>query len=116
MIAAEDNCVIVGRSADYILKDNPNLIKIFLYAPLKYRISKVQEMYNDSYKNAKKHIMDSDKSRSSYYEIISNQSWGNKENYDLCINCQYGNDIIVEMICNYVKSVKSLNTIDKSKN
>lgn len=116
LIAAEDNCVIVGRSADYILKDNPNLIKIFLYAPLKYRISKVQEMYNDSYKNAKKHIMDSDKSRSSYYEIISNQSWGNKENYDLCINCQYGNDIIVEMICNYVKSVKALNTIDKSKN
>lgn len=106
LIASEDNCVIVGRASDYILKDNPNLIKIFLYAPLEYRINKVKEMYHDTYKEAKKHVLDSDKSRASYYEVISNQSWGQKENYDLCLNCEIGNDKIVEVICEYIKHKK----------
>lgn len=106
LIASEDNCVIVGRASDYILKDNPNLIKIFLYAPLEYRINKVKEMYHDTYKDAKKHVLDSDKSRASYYEVISNQSWGQKENYDLCLNCEIGNDKIVEVICEYIKHKK----------
>ena len=106
LIASEDNCVIVGRGSDYILRDNPNLIKIFLYAPLEYRIKKVKEMYNDTYKDAKKHVLDSDKSRASYYEVISNQSWGKKENYDLCINCEIGNDKIVKVICEYIENKK----------
>ena len=78
LIASEDSCVIVGRSSDYILKDNPNLVRVFLYAPLEYRINKVEEMYNDTYQEAKKHVLDSDKSRASYYEVISNLSWGKK--------------------------------------
>lgn len=104
LIAAEDNCVIVGRGSDYILKDEPNLIRVFLYAPLEYRINKVKEMYNDTYKEAKKHVLDSDKSRSSYYEVISNRPWGKKENYDLCLNCEIGNDAIVKVICEYVQN------------
>lgn len=104
LIASEDNCVIVGRGSDYILKDNPNLIRVFLYAPLEYRINKVKEMYNDTYKEAKKHVLDSDKSRSSYYEVISNQPWGKKENYDLCLNCEIGNDAIVKVICEYIQN------------
>lgn len=103
-IASEGDCVIVGRASDYILRDNPNLIKVFLYAPLEYRIKKVQEMYKDSYKTAKKHVLDSDKSRASYYEVISNQTWGNKENYDLCLNCEMGNDTIIKIICEYIQN------------
>ena len=102
-ISREDDCVIVGRASDYILKDNPNLLKIFLYAPLEYRINKVQEMYKDTYQEAKKHVLDSDKSRSSYYEVISNQKWGNVSNYDLCLNCEIGNQKIVDIICSYIK-------------
>lgn len=102
LIAAEDRCVIVGRASDYILKDNPNLIKIFLYAPLEYRINKVKEIYKDSDRKAKKYVSASDKSRASYYEVISNQTWGNKENYDLCLNCEMGNDAIVKIICEYI--------------
>ena len=102
-IAREDDCVIVGRASDYILKDNPNLLKIFLYAPLEYRINKVQEMYKDTYQETKKHVLDSDKSRSSYYEVISNQKWGNVSNYDLCLNCEIGNQKIVDIICSYIK-------------
>jgi len=81
MIASNEDCVIVGRCADYILKDNANLIKIFLYAPIEYRIDKVKEMYKDTYKEAKKHVNQSDKSRASYYEVIANRKWGYKENY-----------------------------------
>ena len=62
-IANEGNCVIVGRAADYILKDNPNLIKVFLYAPLEYKINKIKEIYNDTEKEAKKYIAKSDKAR-----------------------------------------------------
>lgn len=102
-IAKEQDCVIVGRSADYILKDNPKLIKIFLYAPMEYRINKIKEMYNDTYNEAKKHIEKSDKSRASYYEVISNQTWGKTQNYDLCIDCSIGNDLVVKFICEYIK-------------
>ena len=103
MIAAKENCVIVGRSSDYILKDNPNLIKIFLYAPIEYRINKVKEMYKDTYNEAKKHINKSDKSRASYYEVIANRKWGDKENYDICLDCSIGNDKIVNIICDYIR-------------
>lgn len=102
-ISSEENCIIVGRRADYILKDNSNLIRIFLYAPLEYRINKVKEMYNDTYKEAKKHVLDSDKSRSSYYEVITNESWENRENYDLCLNCEIGSDKAVDIICDYIE-------------
>lgn len=74
LISSKNNCVIVGRCADYILKDNPNLVKVFLYAPSEYRINKIRKMYNDTYTDAQKHVIRSDKSRASYYEIIANKS------------------------------------------
>lgn len=101
-IAKQEDAVIVGRAADYILKDNPNLVKVFLYAPIEYRINKVKEIYKDNEKDAKKYILTSDKSRKSYYEVITNQSWGDKSNYDLCLNCEIGNDTIIKIICDYV--------------
>lgn len=112
-IASKENCVIVGRGADYILKDNTNLIKIFLYAPLEYRINKVKEMYNDTYKEAKKHVNDSDKSRATYYEVITNQQWGNMTNYDLCLNCEIGNEKAVNIICDYIEKRNLNKQIDK---
>lgn len=104
-IASKENCIIVGRGADYILKDNPYLIKIFLYAPKTYRINKIKEMYNDTYDEAKKHVLKSDKSRASYYEVITNQKWGDKENYDLCLNCKIGTQKTVNIICNYIQNL-----------
>lgn len=103
-IANDGNCVIVGRAADYILRDNPNLVKIFLYAPLDYRINKIKEIYEDDDKTAEKYAVNSDKARANYYELISNQVWGNKENYDFCIDCRLGNDKVVSIICDYILS------------
>jgi putative MATE family efflux protein len=103
-IAKEKDCVIVGRAADYILKDNPKIIKIFLYAPAEYKIKNIKSNYKDNDKDAIKNIKKSTKSRALYYEFISNQSWGMKENYDLCLNCDCGNEAIIKTICDYVKN------------
>ena len=81
-----------------------NLIKIFLYAPEQYKIETIKRLYNDNDSTAKSYIKKSDKARSTYYEVISNQIWGNKNNYDICLDCQIGNDEIVKIICNYVKN------------
>ncbi len=103
-IAKKEDCVIVGRAADYILKDNPRLIKVFLYAPMNYKIKNIKKNYNDTEKLAEKNSIKSTKSRAMYYELISNQTWGMKENYDLCLNCESGNDVIVKTICEYAKN------------
>ena len=108
-IAENEDAVIVGRGADYILGEKENLVKIFLYAPIEYRIKKVQDMYKDSYEEARKHVINSDKSRKSYYEVITNKEWGNVQNYDLCLNCNIGNEKIVNIICSYVKERTSKN-------
>ena len=103
-IANEKDAVIIGRCADYILKDNTNLIKIFIYAPIDYRIKNVMKNYGDNVKEAKKHILNSDESRSNYYSAIANKTWGQKDNYDLCIDARIGNDNVVKIICDYVKN------------
>lgn len=108
-IALKENCVIVGRGADYILKDSPHIIRIFLYAPQEYRINKIKEMYNDTYEEAKKHVLNSDKSRANYYEVITNQKWGSRENYDLCLNCEIGTKKAVNVICDYIEKVRRVN-------
>ena len=74
-IAEHGSCVIVGRAADYVLKDNKNLIKIFIYANEKYKIKKLQEMYGDNEKEALKNMHKSDKNRASYYKLISGKTW-----------------------------------------
>ena len=104
-IAKKGNCVIVGRATDYILKEDEKLVRIFLYAPLEYRLNKVMEIYHDSHEDALRYIHKSDHSRKSYYEVISNKTWGDKSNYDLCLDCKLGNETIKDIICNYVKSL-----------
>ena len=60
--------------------------------------------YHDSEKEAKKHILESNKARSTYYSVIANQTWGDKSNYDICLDSKIGNDNVVKIICNYVKN------------
>ena len=103
-IANISNAVIIGRSADYILRENKNLIKIFIYASMDYKIENVMKNYGDNEKQAKNHILDSDKSRSNYYSAIANRNWGDKNNYNLCIDARIGNENVVKIICDYVKN------------
>lgn len=103
-IAEQGSAVIVGRSADYILRNDHNLVKIFIYAPMDYKIKNIMNNYKDNEKNARKNILRSNKLRAKYYSIIANQTWGDKNNYDLCIDSSIGNENVVKIICTYVKS------------
>ncbi len=103
-IASKGSCVIVGRAADYVLRDNKNVIRIFIYAPLDYRVDSVVEMYGDTKIEAKKNINRTDKHRASYYKLISNKTFGDVNNYDLCIDSSIGVDKTVEVICAFIKN------------
>ena len=103
-IANNGSAVIVGRCADYILKDNDALVKIFIYANIDYRIQNIMKNYQDNEKQAKKHIIESDKSRAAYYSAIANSTWGDKNNYDLCIDAKIGNENVVKIICDYINN------------
>lgn len=102
-IADAGSCVIIGRSADYVLRHYPNVIRIFIYAPKSYREKKVMEMYGDSSEAAKKSIARSDAARSAYYKSISGQEWGNPHGYELCIDASVGEEAAADMICSYIR-------------
>lgn len=101
-IASQGSCVIVGRAADYVLREQPKLIRIFIHAPEKYRVQKVMEVYGDSQKDAEKNIRHSDEARATYYHSISGLHWGDAHNYDLSIDSSIGIDQCAEIICNYI--------------
>ncbi len=103
MIASKGSCVLVGRAADYVLRNNPDLIKVFIYANLDYKIANVMKMYGDTKEKAKKNVLKSDKNRASYYEIISGQKWNDPQNYDICLDASLGKEKTAEIICEYVK-------------
>lgn len=88
-MARRSDCVIIGRCADYILKDY-NPFKIFVYADMDSKIERCKrnasENENLSDKELKHKILEIDKNRSKYYEFITDKKWGDKRNYDLCIN------------------------------
>ena len=104
-IAEQGTCVLVGRAADYVLQDYKNLIKIFIYAPKDYRVKNVMKMYKDTEKEAIKNVEKSDKNRASYYKIISGKTWGDVNNYNLCIDSSIGKEKTADIICEYVSKI-----------
>lgn len=102
-IADFGSCVIVGRAADYVLSDYPDVVRIFIYAPKEYRVKKVMEMYGDTEEAGRKSIAQSDAARSAYYNSISGGEWGNPHGYHLCIDSSCGVDAAVNIICDYIK-------------
>lgn len=105
-IADQGSCIIVGRAADYVLRDYDNVIRIFIYANYDYKIKRIMELYNDTYEEAKKYIKRSDEKRSSYYNNISNLTWGDKNNYELLIDSSIGINETVDLIYTYINNRK----------
>lgn len=85
-IAQQGNCVFVGRCADYILRNHPNCVNIFLHSNLEDRIARVVKEQNVSEAEAKKIINRADKKRRSYYNYYTNKEWGAVSNYDITLN------------------------------
>ncbi len=84
--ADEGNCVFVGRTADYVLRDYKNVINIFITANIDDRIKAVCHRRNIDRATARKFITNGEESRASYYEYYTGKKWGHSESYDLCIN------------------------------
>lgn len=107
-VAAKENSVIVGRCSDYILEDadDINLINVFIYAPLEFRIKRVKEAFDLTDKQAKERVLKTDKQRKTYYNYYSNRDWGKMSNYDLCINSEkIGIEKSAEIIADFVRSI-----------
>lgn len=85
-LAAEGPCVIVGRCADYILRDHPNCINAFIYSNIDERIRRSVEEYNIQSKNIKEFILKADKKRANYYNFYTGKKWGSIGNYNICLD------------------------------
>ena len=105
-LAAQGACVIIGRAADYVLREYKNIIRIFIYAPEEYRIKRVMEVYGDTYTEAIKNIHHSDEARASYYHSISNTQWGDVHNYDILIDSSVGVEECSEIIYSFINHIK----------
>ena len=99
-LANKESCVIIGRCSDFILKDNPNVINIFIYSDIDNKINRAVERYGITRKNAEKEIKNTDKLRSNHYKYYTGNNWGESKNYDLCINSdKFGVEKAADMIC-----------------
>ena len=99
-IADEGPCVIVGRCADYVLRDHKNLISVFVKAPTEDRIKRIVELYGVEPAKAEENIRKADKQRAAYYNYYATGTWGDVDNYHLCVDtAALGIDGAVELIC-----------------
>lgn len=97
-IAKKESCVIVGRCADYILKDK-NILKVFIHSSLDNRAKRIVEKYGETDKDPIARLKDKDKKRSSYYEFYTDIKWGDATNYDIALDSgTLGLDKCVEII------------------
>lgn len=85
-IAAKESCVIIGRCADYILRDTPNCINVFIYAPFEDRVKIISEKHVMEIEEARKLVKKMDNVRNSYYTYYSDRNWNTKEGKDILLN------------------------------
>ena len=100
-IAGTESCVIVGRCADFILKDNKNVLKVFINSDINDKIKRATEIYGMNTEKAEKEIARINKLRSNHYKYYTENEWNDPSNYDICINSDaIGIENSVELICN----------------
>ncbi|MHB1314136.1 MAG: cytidylate kinase-like family protein [Christensenellales bacterium] len=85
-LAERESCVIIGRCADYVLKNQKNVIKLFIYAPLNVCIARLAERNGLTMQEAKNEAETTDKRRTAYYKHYTGSNWRDVTNYDLCFN------------------------------
>lgn len=97
-IAEEGPCVIVGRCADYVLRERKDLLNVFIHAPLEYRAQRAREVYEKQAGNMEDFVKKKDKKRASFYNYFSQNKWGDARHYHLAISSEYGVDFAVSVI------------------
>ena len=85
-LAEKEPCVIIGRNADYILKDRDDVLNVFIHGDMLEKIKRITGLYNVKEKEAVKMMADTDKRRRTNYNFYTDQNWGKASNYTLCLN------------------------------
>lgn len=107
-IAKQEDCVFVGRCADYALKDDYNITSVFILSDEESRVKRICKRHDVTETKAREMMIKTDKKRASYYNYYTDKKWGNSISYDLCINSgKLGIDNSVELIMQYVKLSKN---------
>ena len=108
-IAAKEDCIFVGRCADYILREEPKLVTVFICAELEDRVQNLMRVGGKTEEEARRFIEVGDRKRAEYYNYYTFKKWGDSASYDLCIDAsKLGNDIekVVDLIKFYLKQRK----------
>ena len=85
-LAKKEPCVIIGRNADYILKDRDDVLNVFIHGNMPEKIQRITYLYNVEKQKAVKMMEDTDKRRKTNYNFYTDQNWGKASNYTLCLN------------------------------
>ena len=110
-VAEKESCVIIGRCADFILKDQKNVLKVFVYSDMENKIKRAVEFYGYDKNKAEKEIKQIDKLRANHYKYYTEKQWKDYSNYDVCINSDsLGVEKAADLICEIVKE-KELNIV-----
>ena len=105
-LAEKQDCVIIGRCGDEILKDHPHVVRLLIYADRETCVRNVTELYGVLPKEAEDRIEELDRSRAAYYKYYTGKVWDDPVNYDLCINTtKYGFEKTVEIILSYMRTL-----------
>ena len=85
-LAETESCVIIGRAADFILKDYPNVVSVFVHGSAEFNLARAMEQNSMTEEEMKKFIAKTDKYRAEYYKHYTGRDWTDARNYDLCLN------------------------------
>ena len=111
-LAKEGSCVILGRCGDYVLRDRPNVLRTFVFAPIDIRVAnaKVRPDAKDMPDRLwETHLAKHDRARASYYNYYTENRWGEAKNYDLCLNAAIGQDACAQLIVQAAKAMEAAN-------
>lgn len=101
--AEKSACVMVGRCADYILKDRKDCLNVFICGNTEEKVKRIMDLYKVSGKEAEKLIKETDKKRSVNYNYYTEQEWGKAENYTICLNSSdIGYEKCIDIICGLI--------------
>ena len=106
ILAEGESCVIVGRAANYILKDQKDVVRIFIHAPLSFRLKRASSIHHMSEPELRSYLKKIDDKRADYYKHYTNQDWRDVSDYDLSIDVsRYGIQGCVDFIKKYIANV-----------
>ena len=106
-LAQRESCVIIGRCSNYILKDYPNVLRVFIHADWDFRMEKAAEKLSMSQKEIEKFLQKDDKRKDEYYRRFTGEEWKDATQYDLCLDSsKLGYEKCIEEIENQLKLLK----------